>query len=249
MQPQIGIVTGFGDKGISNYKIRLQQEFPDYKTFVIAGCPIESSRLYPYQLAQPIRDLIKSARRAAVPLILTAHSYGCNPALIAACEENLKGIDAAFFIDGPLNPHVDVLPPPNGMFDGFQTQYDHRVATMAKCELALAKLDRSKLLTFGAEYDLIVPPAAKRLLGVQHVGLSGRGHNLNAQKIDQVVNYIREFMKKFKILVRDERGGVAREAVKVAETRDRIPPPQPKESQIVVRLYNSARTYFRGTGG
>lgn len=197
MRPQIGIITGFGDKGISDYKIRLEQEFPDYETSVIAGCPIENSGLHPSELARPIRDLILASRQAAAPLILTAHSFGCNPTLIAACEEKLEGVDAAFLIDGPLNPNVDVHPPQNGIFDLFQAQYDFRAETMLACELALIGLDRNKIITFGTEQDLIVPPSAKEFeksLGIQHVNLSGSGHSLRSQKIDGVIEYIKGFL-------------------------------------------------------
>lgn len=187
------IVTGFGDKGISEFSDVLRRRFPERTTKIIAGCPWHKSFIHPDELVTAVQTAIREnslscGQSATDEIDLIGHSYGALLTLTAACRTRMKGINHLILIDGPLNANVDVSPPKKSttrriVFELFRRQYRHRVRLALECESVLAELDTTKIVTIGSSRDTVVPPAAKQIPGIRHITLppEHRGHGLRSK--------------------------------------------------------------------
>ena len=158
--PDIAIVTGFGDKGISELKVELDQKMHPHSNTIIPSAPWHKALDAPETVIARVAKAID-----AIPsdhILLIGHSYGALIALLVACRRELQNILKVILIDGPLNPYVDVHPA-HSLHNIFFRHYEQREALARECEKTLRSLDASKIMTIGSEHDQLVPAAAKQL--------------------------------------------------------------------------------------
>ena len=158
--PDIAIVTGFGDKGISALKKELDHKLQPHSSTIIPSAPWHKALDAPETVIERVAKAID-----AIPsdhILLIGHSYGALIALVVACRRQLDNILKVILIDGPLNPYIDVHPT-RSLHNIFFRHYEQREALAKEREKALRKLDASKVMTIGSENDQIVPAGAKQL--------------------------------------------------------------------------------------
>ena len=160
---------------------------------IILGCPQDRGQKHPSDIIDFIKDTTPKTGRDRITVGL---SLGGLLALGVECERVRSGeqLGHLVLVDSPLNPNVEVNPPPDGRFDGFSEQYRHRVATASRCMAILRELpesELSKIITIGTAQDDIVPPEAKHL-PIEHIGHHElpsdiKGHRLSPEKIQAVI--------------------------------------------------------------
>lgn len=187
------VVSGFGDKGISELADTLSQTGKFSQTEVMQGCPWWHAGTNPHRRARIIE---KRLVQIGQPTMLVGHSYGALLALAAACRRQFAGISGVF-INGPLNPDVPVAPPQGKpLFHIFALHYQMREDIARECANALRQIDSTVLkncVTIASADDNIVPPDAQKLPDIlTSISLPREtcGHGMNSSKIAAVSEII-----------------------------------------------------------
>ncbi len=183
------IVSGFGSKKVDTLADTFQETELFHDIQVMKGCPVWHARTNPHRLITGIGKRLDSFDR---PVTLIGHSYGALLALAAACRREISEIEG-LFINGPLNPEVEVNPPTGQSYDGyfrlFSAHYGLRRTIAQECVDVLSKAtpeQKKGLITISSVEDRIVPPGAQELPGIlemRRFPAEIQGHSLNPEKI------------------------------------------------------------------
>lgn len=155
----LAIVTGFGDKGISELQKELNRELQPATSRVIASAPWYRAHHHPEEV---IAEVTKELDAQPGNHLLVGHSYGALIALVVACRRELDGILKLILLDGPLRSDVEVKPAKTAHHLFFR-HYRERVKLAEECEEVLQRLATDKILTIATAKDAIVPPESKKL--------------------------------------------------------------------------------------
>ena len=191
------VVSGFGDKGISEFADTLSRTDAFSQTKIMRGCPWWHAGTSPRRRVSAIEEQLA---RMEQPVMLVGHSYGALLALGAACRRQLSEI-CGVFINGPLNPYVFVPPPQDKpLFRLFGLHYQMREEIAAECMDMLRKVDDAVLkncVTVASPNDGIVPPDAQKLPGILSSITLPReihGHGMSPEKIAAVSKIVADMI-------------------------------------------------------
>lgn len=160
--PDLAIVTGFGDKGIDKLEHELVQQLEPHSSTVIPSAPWYRAMEHPETVIEQVTEAVDKI--SGDNLLLLGHSYGALIALVVACRRKLENILQLILIDGPLGPDHDVVPA-KSLHKPFFRHYEYRPTLALECQKALQSLDTSRVFTISSRHDKIVPPGSKLLQG------------------------------------------------------------------------------------
>lgn len=210
---QLVLVEGFQKEGGQEQLVKLSQVFQRVlgeargirnavkRVNILQSCPRDKSQMNPVNLARELSDKIDRVLDASPrneERMIVGVSFG---GLITLAEEinRIKtGREQQFtnvaLVNGPLNPDVEVPPPPFGDFgEVYGLQYDARQyfsEGLVRDLLGMSFGDRSRIMSIGTvDGDPFVPPRAKRLDGAIRFAPipEVQGHGLSDEMIRALV--------------------------------------------------------------
>jgi hypothetical protein len=197
MKKNLAIIGGFGADNTKDLREALTQSLPNIaQSEIIIGCPPLRALQHPQSRIAAIRERLQRLTKEH-PTIVIGHSYGALLGLTAAAELGFENMPIGLYINGPLNPDIEIpIPDTKPQFALFRRQFNLRDETAQNCAAIIEQIHPSitqQHYTLGSKEDRIVPHSAHNMPGLPHLDFEGTSsHSLSKRKIDQIIQLLAE---------------------------------------------------------